>query len=1173
MNSIACSLRLLLILLTVPGMLPAADDPSDESNLRFGQNEVPQPVRPLAAGLQPDEAAAHISVPEGFHVTLGAGEPQVHQPIAFTIDDRGRLWVAEAHTYPQRAPEGEGRDKIIILEDTDHDGTLDSRKVFIDGLNLMSGIEVGFGGVYVGAAPYLLYIPDRDGDDRPDAEPVVLLDGFGYQDTHETLNSFIWGPDGWLYGCHGVFTHSKVGKPGTPDDQRTPLNAGVWRYHPTRHKFDVFARGTSNPWGVDFNDRGQMFITACVIPHLWHMIQGGRYHRQGGQHFNPYVFDDIKTIARHRHYVGDIRDHAWWGNEPNTPADTLAAGGGHAHCGAMVYLGDNFPERYRNQVFMHNVHGNRINEDLVTHEGSGYVGDRGPDLMLANDRWFRGIGLRYGPDGTVWSLDWYDPNACHRNQPEIWDRTNGRIYNISYGDPQRTDVQLGAMTDLELAELHSHHNDWHVRTARRLLQERAATRDLDAAALRHLTNIMEADADATRVLRAMWTLHDVEKLSAAQLHSLRSHADEYVRSWTLQLELEEDAPSQQTLTGMLTLAKVDPSAVVRLYVASGLQRTPLDQRWDIATALAMHGEDADDHNLPFMDWYAIEPLVPADPERALQLAERTEIPLLRRFIVRRAASEDASLAPLVARLSHVDDNAAQLLVLQEMLRAFEGRVNIPMPPAWSEAYDRLAGSSQVEVAHLADQVAVIFGDRRVFPRMRETLADAKASLEQRQQAMDILVRGRDEQAADSLIVALAEPTLRGGAIRALAAYESDAVTETILSTYSQLSVGEKGDAIATLTGRRMSAKALLTAIEQGRIPRTDLHAFHVEQMLQLRDEGLRDRIGEVWGVVRETSADKQAQITKLKKSLKPTLLRRADLGYGRMVFAKTCATCHRLFGSGEQIAPDLTGSNRASLDYVLQNVVDPSAVLGKDYRQTVIVTLDGRVVSGLVQKETDSAVTLRTINDTIVVPLADIEERKLSEKSMMPERLLDQLSSEDVIALVAYLASPSQVPLRGPQAPIDESTGKVAGAIEAHTLTVARITAGNVKRQLMSEFTADRWSGDDHLWWTGAAPGDELELEFELEDAGMLTPEILLTRAFDYAIVQLHLDGKPLGDPIDLFSDKVETTGVLSFNPRELSPGQHMLTLEIGGTNPQSEKLYMVGIDYLRFVPAASTNP
>src|SRR5262245_48679699 len=253
----------LLCLLTLSASSNAADDNA-------------KPRRPSAAGLGPKEAAAAMTAPAGFRVHLFAGEPDVKQPIAMALDDRGRLWVAEAYTYPRRAAEGKGTDRILIFEDTDGDGAFDKRTVFADKLNLVSGLEVGFGGVWVGAAPYLLFIPDRDGDDKPDGPPEVLLDGWAYEDTHETLNTFIWGPDGWLYGCHGVFTHSKVGKPGTPKDERTKINAGIWRYHPTKHEFEVFAYGTSNPWGVDFNEHGHAFLTCCVIPHLFHVVQGGR---------------------------------------------------------------------------------------------------------------------------------------------------------------------------------------------------------------------------------------------------------------------------------------------------------------------------------------------------------------------------------------------------------------------------------------------------------------------------------------------------------------------------------------------------------------------------------------------------------------------------------------------------------------------------------------------------------------------------------------------------------------------------------------------------------------------------------------------------------------------------------------------------------------------------------
>src|SRR5262249_299291 len=160
---------------------------------------------------------------------------------------------------------------------------------------------VGHGGVFVGEPPNLIFLEDTDGDDKADRR-TVLLDGWGYQDTHETLNSFIWGPDGWLYACHAVFTHPPLANPRTPPHHRVPLTAGIWRYRPLTKKFEVFAEGTSNPWGFDFDEHGSGFLTACVIPHLFHMVPGGLYRRQAGQNFNPYAYGEIKEICDHVHY-------------------------------------------------------------------------------------------------------------------------------------------------------------------------------------------------------------------------------------------------------------------------------------------------------------------------------------------------------------------------------------------------------------------------------------------------------------------------------------------------------------------------------------------------------------------------------------------------------------------------------------------------------------------------------------------------------------------------------------------------------------------------------------------------------------------------------------------------------------------------------------------------------
>ncbi len=606
------------------------------------------------AGLDPEAAAREATVPDGFSMKLFAGEPDVSQPIAFCLDDRGRLWVAEAYTYPVRAAEGQGKDRILIFEDTTGSGKFDRRTVFMENLNLVSGIEVGFGGVFVGAAPDLLFVPDRDGNDKPDGPPTVLLDGWDFRaDTHETLNTFTWGPDGWLYGCHGVFCPSFVGKPGTPLRERQRVDAAVWRYHPVKQTFEVFAEGTSNPWGIDFDERGQCLIEACVIPHLWHMVQGGRYQRQGGQHYsisrqeteanaiyqsasqwyvNPFIYDDIKTIADHFHYSGNKGPHA-----ANGRSDAM--GGGHAHAGMMVYLGGAFPERYRGTLFMNNIHGQRLNMDFVERKGSGYVGRHGPDFVNFNDRWSQVLNMLYDQDGAVYIIDWYDKNQCHHNNVNGHDRSNGRIFKLTYGNTPSTRVDLARRTDEELVQLHLSPNDFHSRHARRLLQERAAEGRLTPAASAGLGKILRDHKDETRQLRALWTLHVTGALDEKQIRGLLSHPSEYVRAWAIQLGLEEKKPSAEFLSGLGQLAEREPSPVVRLYLAAGMQRVSPEDRFDVLSALVARADDAGDHNLPLMYWYAAEPLVGRDAKAAIGLLGKSKIPVIRQYIARRMTTK------------------------------------------------------------------------------------------------------------------------------------------------------------------------------------------------------------------------------------------------------------------------------------------------------------------------------------------------------------------------------------------------------------------------------------------------------------------------------------------------------------------------------------------------------
>lgn len=1128
-------------------------------------DDIAKPRRPAAAGLSPKEAAAAMTGPTGFRVQLFAGEPDVKQPIAMALDDRGRLWIAEAYTYPRRAPEGKGTDRILIFEDTDGDGAFDHRTIFAEGLNLVSGLEVGFGGVWVGAAPYLLFIPDRNGDDKPDGPPEVLLDGWGFQDTHETLNAFIWGPDGWLYGCHGVFTHSNVGKPGTPDKERTRINAGIWRYHPTRHVFEVFAEGTSNPWGVDFNDRGHAFCTACVIPHLYHIIQGGRYQRQAGQHFNPHTYDDIKTIAKHRHWVGNQ-----WNDADRAKSDGI--GGGHAHAGAMIYLGGAWPAVYRDQLFMNNIHGARLNQDVLARNGSGYVGDAAPDFLFANDVWSQIINLRYGPDGQVYLIDWYDKNQCHHNDANGHDRSNGRIFKVVYGEPKAVKVDLRSRSDAELVGLQTHVNDWYVRHARRLLQERAASGKLDRTTVHAELGKLLDDADTGRRLRALWALHVSSGITEDLTRKLLSDREADVRAWAVQLACEPGEPGKAVVEAFAKSAADDDSPLVRLYLASALQRLPLEKRWTIAEGLLRHAEDANDHNLPLMIWYAVEPLVAADPARALALGSAGKIPLVSRYIVRRAAAEESAYEPLFAVMRSASPDV-QKWMLEEVVNALRPRANLAMPKSWSAAYDTLMKSRDAAVTQQAEFVAVKFGDSRVMPGLRKILADRGQSLERRRWALESLLAGKDPELAPVLFGLLDEPTLRLAALNALASTDHDATPVRVLAGYGKYSQDEKNAAVATLTSRPTYVLALLDAIEAKQLPRTDLSAFAVRQLSRFNNETVNKRLNEVWGTLRTTAADKAAEIEQWKKQLTPRVLRDADLPNGRAVFAKTCGSCHTLFGVGQKIGPDLTGSNRADLQYILENAVDPSAVVGRDYQMTVLETKSGRVISGLIKEENDTAVTMQEPTKVTVVPKADIVDRTLSPLSMMPDGQLKQLKPDEVRDLIAYLASPVQTPLPGEGPWLNPRTGRVQDALEGESLQVRDVTGGEVGAQNMSAFPNGRWSGGVHLWWTGGKRGDELVLELPVAKAGRYEVFVTLTKARDYGIVQLALDGRKVGELVDLYNETVTNTPAISLGVHELKAGTHELTFTITGANRKAVKAYMVGLDYVSLIPRPAVQP
>ncbi|MCA9212511.1 MAG: c-type cytochrome [Planctomycetales bacterium] len=950
------------------------------------------------APLPPLEAARTFQVPPGFNVTLFAGEPDVKQPIVFCLDDRGRIWVAEAYNYPNHGT-GSG-DRIIIVEDSDGDGQHDKRTVFYDGLNYVTGIEVGFGGVWVMSPPYFYFIADRDGDDRPDGKPEVVLDGFGnHANAHNLANGFAWGPDGWLYGTHGRTNWSMIGKPGTPNADRVRFDGGVYRYHPVRHVWEPYADGTTNPWGIDWNDFGHSFVCNCVNPHLFQVIQGAHYEPWRGRKSSQHAYQRIDTIADHLHFTGlsNVRSGL-------DSSEEDAAGGGHAHCGTMIYLGDNFPEKYRNTLFTNNIHGRRINNDILRRNGSGYVASHGADLLRSKDPWFMGVTLAYGPAGEVYVSDWSDTGECHSVVNTR--KHTGRIYRITYGETRHARVDLKSLSNSELVELQLHKNDWYVRHARRLLHERAAAGADMSAPNRRLREIFTYDTSIPRKLRAMWALRVTGGADEEFLVNALSHDNDDIRSWAVTLLCEDREPSANTMRRFVEMASSGSSSLVRLSLASALQRFEFSDRWELATALASRSDDRTDPNLPLMIWYGCESLVNADLQRFANLAATASIPRVRINAARRIASSTRAaeglelLAQHLAKTTH-GDIVSDLLT--GILEGVEGRRRLPMPTSWHEAFDRLMERNDATIQDQAIRLAIVFNDQIALQRLQKIANDETHSAADRSRAIDALVGQRVAGLDADLIRLIKDASVRPSVLRGLAAYDSPQTATAILTEYDAMSDGDQQVAQLTLASRESWAMALLNSIEAKLIAPSDLTAYTARQIRALGNETLNTTLAAQWGNVRETPRDKSKQIASIKKWLSPETIASADLARGEQLFKKQCATCHQLFGEGGKIGPDITGSQRTNLDYMLENIIDPNATLAKDYQMEILETQDGRVITGLIESEDEQTIAVQTVNERLVFPAADIANRKSSDVSIMPQGLLEPLSENEIRDLMAYL--------------------------------------------------------------------------------------------------------------------------------------------------------------------------
>jgi putative membrane-bound dehydrogenase-like protein len=1012
-----------------------------------------KPTKPKQKFPTGPECAKLMKVPEGFVVKCFAHEPDVVNPIAIDFDSRGRVWVLECLQYPQKARGDKGKDRIRIYEDTDGDGVADKVTTFAEGLNLATGMALGHGGVFVGEAPNLVFLEDTTGGDKANKK-TVLLDGWGFQDTHETLNSFIWGPDGWLYGCHGVFTHSYVGKPGTPRNQRVYVTAGIWRYHPRTQKFEYFSEGTSNPWGFDYDENGSGFLACCVIPHLFHMAPGGLYARQAGQNRNPYAYGEMKWICEDLHYHG-VTPHSG-----NRDPKSLDKGGGHAHAGCLIYQGGAYPEKWNGRVFMNNIHGSRINTDVLRKNGSSYIGNYGGDILVANDPNNRIVQLRTGPDGSIYMIDWYDPQFCHDTNPALWDREHGRIYKLEYhgnGGPKKIppfDLNKMVKKDKNLVELLKHENSWWWRKALLILAERAnkpgSANKQDSEALhdriesmvdqKMLENMVLRNNNPQHQLRALWALACINKFREDFGQHLLTHNQPWIRVWTVRLLSQLDEPlSDATWRKLIEIAKTDPSPDVRLHLAAACQRfRKFRDPKDILFALLQRTEDAKDPAIPFMIWVALEPSVvqQAQVEVLDFLAKHADEPMVQEAILPRttrrmvATGDPKQLEMALAFAQKLNKAPTRIAALDGILEGLRGQ-RLEAPALWKSGKLNLADIRDSALILRLHKLGIHFGDVGAVNESTKIALHPKIPLAMRRSAVQDLALARlpvaiepllqlaagQEKSADngdgvpdqrtsypdaSLLSPAEQEQLQVEALRALSNFDQAEVPARILKQWPYLSPTLRKETVLLLTGRKPWALALMQAVQAKQVAKTELTENDIRRVLALRDKELTKAVEEAWGKLREGSPEK---VEKALVQFRQLLAEQpGDRKAGRAVFEKNCMVCHKLRGEGHEVGPDLTGANRRDAEYLLVNILDPNRVVGKDYYTAVVLDKSGRLHTGIIAENTPQRVSLKGENAKLeTIPRSEIEEMKLEEKSLMPEGLPDNMTPTQFRDLIAYL--------------------------------------------------------------------------------------------------------------------------------------------------------------------------
>jgi putative membrane-bound dehydrogenase-like protein len=970
-----------ILLLACVCLLVSAALGADKKVLPYHQQKEPGPA------LTPQEAMAKMQLPPGFKVTLVASEPDVINPTSFTFDDQGRIWATESMEYPRESA-GPGQDRVKILESTKHDGHFDKVTVYKDGLNIPAGIALGNGGVYVTNSPDILFL---QGNEKAAASQTILT-GFGRADRHELPNSLTWGPDGWLYGMNGVFNGARVEHDGKTFD----FSCAIWRWHPKTHKFELFAQGTSNPWGLDYNRQGDWFISCCVIDHLFHMTQSGYYTRQGGPY--PPQTHVLPSITTQRHEMA-------------------------AYGGLCLYDADQFPEEYRGTLFMGNLHGSAINRDTLTRNGATYTQHNAPDFCQANDDWFMPVSQKIGPDGCLYVMDWYDKYHCYQDagrDPAGVDRSLGRIYRISYGDPPPYPTfDLQKSSTAELIKLLANPNVWWRRQAQRVLNEK-----FDESLVPQLQKIALDTSDATPAhMHALWLLVSQHQLDPTFHEKVLSSPDEPTRNWGVRGAGEMQNISNEIFEKLMALTR-DPSPDVRVQVAVAAGRLEHPDGLPILLESLRNADNVKDPLIPTIIYNNLREIIPKRGSEILSDIEKdqaiqsnfndTVVRWVRDAVNALNRTPEQIVASLKSSLPGSSDAAKDDRKLTSSLESVIDAFHTlgVTPTEASKLFDdamrhQVAGiaTAQSGARIPATVIALWWNDPKATEAARAIIADPKASAAVRGEFVKALGAQKHSENINAFAALAgdnAAPILvRQNAVSGLGEMNDPNAANALVSMFDQLPPDMRPMAINAMVLSKASAGVLLDAIRDKKIPLSNMNENHARAINGLGDPALAKEVEAVWGKVQ---TERNPERAKLVAAYKRFYLSHGGIpAKGWAVFESKCAQCHTIYGKGGNVGPDITGVGRDNLDLVLSNVLDPSLVIGKPYYVYVAKLKDDTAVSGILVEDSPKQIVLKEPTGLHVIPRDQLARLVQQNISMMPEGLEKTMTNGEFCDLISFL--------------------------------------------------------------------------------------------------------------------------------------------------------------------------